>query len=404
MANCRAIHQAKLTSVTRASVMRKIVIFFYIDALNSSFITPSIMPFLSDLATDRYYKELENVLGYSFAMQSCMLSGKYPEENNHWMPYFYSPENSSMLFKTFKKVGTVFPLDRLPLIRHLTVRQTRSFFLKDGVHANNIPLRVIDKIALYPYYYMCELPFFYELAKILDKKYQVPLAYLGPPKTKRPIYVPLLEHIKASHHENELIMTYDDMLDGIGHRFGPYSTECLHYAKSVDRVLLSVYQKLKNVFEKDFTFIVFSDHGQCEQSHSLDLLPKFGQKGLKFGDDYVCFIDATLALFWPRNEAVEEKMLNILGRIGSGKVIDENLQKKYHIRFNDTRYGEIIFVLEPGVTFFPNFFSPFGSMKGLHGYLPEEEVQKSFLISNKKLSLHLSHVKDIADLLLNLFS
>lgn len=404
MANCRAIHQAKLTTVARASVMRKKVIFFYIDALNSSFLTPSIMPFLSDLATDHYYKELENVLGYSFAIQSCMLSGKYPEENNHWMPYFYSPENSSMLFKTFKKVGSILALDRLPPLRHSTVGQIRRFLSKNGVHPNNIPLHVIDKIALYPYYYMCELPFFHKLGERLEKRYQASLTYLGPPKIKRHMYVPLLKHIKASNHESELIIAYDDTLDGLGHRLGPYSTECLHYAKSLDRVLSVVYQKLKKIFKKDFIFIAFSDHGQCEQSYNLNLLSELGKKELKFGDDYVCFIDATLALFWPKNEAVKEKMLNILGRIGLGKVIDENLQKRYHIRFNDKRYGEIIFVLEPGVTFFPNFFSPFGSMKGLHGYLPEEEVQKSFLISNEKLSFHFSHVKGSRNLLLNLFS
>ena len=383
--------------------MKNLDVFFYIDALNSSFLTPDIMPFLSSLAT-RSYCELENVLGYSFAIQSCMLSGKYPDETNHWLPYIYSPEESPLIFKTLNRISAVFPLDRLPLLRHLTVGQIRQLLLKNGVRINNVPLRIVDKIALYPYYYMCELPFFHKLTELLEKRYQASLTYLGPPKIKGNIYVPLLKHIKVSNRENELIIAYDDTLDGLGHRLGPYSTECLHYAKSLDRVLLLVYQKLKNVFEKDFAFIVFSDHGQCEQSCNFNILSELDKKELKFGDDYICFVDATLALFWPKNESVKEKMQKILSGIELGKVIDENLQKKYHIRFKDKRYGEIIFVLEPGVTFFPNFFSPFGSMKGLHGYLPEKEVQKSFLISNEKLSLHLSHVKDTINLLLNLFS
>ncbi len=77
--------------------MQELVIFFYIDALNSSFIAPSIMPFLSNLATKHRYTQLENVIGYSFAIQSCMLSGKYPEETNHWLPYFYSPQESPIV-------------------------------------------------------------------------------------------------------------------------------------------------------------------------------------------------------------------------------------------------------------------------------------------------------------------
>src|SRR3989337_15251 len=111
--------------------MKKLVLFFYIDALNYSFLTPSTMPFLSDIAKNHYYQELENVVGYSFAIQSCMLSGKYPEENNHWMPYFYFPENSPMLFKTFGKVGAVFMLDKFPLLRYLATRLTRKFVLKE---------------------------------------------------------------------------------------------------------------------------------------------------------------------------------------------------------------------------------------------------------------------------------
>lgn len=382
--------------------MKNLVVFFYIDALNSSFLVPDVMPFLSSLATQHSYYELENVPGYSFAIQSCMLSGKYPEETDHWLPYFYSPQKSPIMFKTLNKIGAVFPLDRLPTLRWLVVDQTRHFLLEEGVRINNVPLRIIDKLALYPYYYMCELPFFHELKKQLERKCQASLTYIGPPKTRKHLYESLLKYIKASDYEKEFIITYDEALDGLGHKFGPYSTECLHYAKSLDRILLRLYQKLKKSFGKDLTFFVFSDHGQCEQTHHLNLLLELGRKTLDLGEDYLCFVDATLALFWPKNKIVKEKIFKVLREIKIGKVIDESLQKKYHIRFNDQRYGEIIFLLKPGGTFFPNFFSPFSAMKGLHGYLPEDEVQKGFLISSKKSSHPYRHVKDFRNLLLDI--
>jgi len=382
--------------------MRKIATFFYIDALNSSFLNPSIMPFLSDLATNHYYKELENVAGYSFAIQSCMLSGKYPEETNHWMPYFYSPQKSSTLFKTFNKVGTLFALDKTPRLRYMLTEGTRWFVLKEGVHANNIPFNVIDKMAIYPYYYMCELPFFHKLRELLERECQASLAYIGPPKIRSNIYGPLLKYIQASNHKVEFIIAYDDRLDMLGHEFGPYSTECLRYAKSLDTVLRRVYQKLKRRFETDLTFIVFSDHGQCEKTYEFNLLFELGKNGLNLAEDYFCFVDATLALFWPENEVVQEKILKILGGNESGQVISEDRQEKYHIKFNDKRYGEIIFVLKPGGTFSPNFFSPFGSMKGLHGYLPEEGLQKGFLISDENLSYSYDHVKNFRDFSLNI--
>lgn len=386
------------------SVMKNLIVFFYIDALNSSFLTSDTMPFLSSLAKKHSCCELENVLGYSFAIQSCMLSGKYPEETNHWLPYFYSPRESPILFRTLNKVGAVFPIDRFSAVRHLMVDQIRRFLLKEGVRTNNVPLTMIDKLALYPYYYMCELPFFNELKELLDKKCQASLTYMGPPKLKKHLYGSLLKYIRASKYENELIIAYDDALDGLGHRFGPYSTECLDYANSLDRLLFRVYEKLEKRFGKSLTFLVFSDHGQCRRAHSLDLLSELQRKALHFAEDYLCFVDATMALFWPQSVLVKEKILNILHEMKIGKVVDEDLRERYHIKFNDARFGEIIFVLKPGGTFFPNFFSPFSAMRGLHGYFPEDEVQKGFLISSKQFSYQPKHVKDLRNLLLEVSS
>lgn len=397
-----AYDDSEVGQSTRVFIMKKIVVFFYIDALNSSFVSPSIMPFLANLATEHYHKELENVAGYSFAIQSCLLSGKYPEETNHWMPYFYSPKGSPLLFKTFNKIGKVFPLDMLPFLRYFMVRGSRKFFLRDGAQANNIPLCEIDRMALYPYYYMYELPFFSELQRLLDKTSRTKLSYIGPPKIRTQLYNCLLQYIKTSEHESEVIIAYDDTLDALGHMFGPYSPQCLHYAESLDHILSVIYQRLAGIFGRELMFFIFSDHGQCECSYQFNLLSELDKKKLKLSDDYLCFIDATLALFWPRDNVVKEKILEILGEIKIGKVIDETLQKRYHIRFNDERYGEIIFVLKPGGTFLPNFFSPFNAMKGLHGYLPEEEVQKGYLISNKNFSYPFRHIKDFRNLLLSI--
>ncbi|RLI45284.1 hypothetical protein DRO69_05625, partial [Candidatus Bathyarchaeota archaeon] len=165
--------------------MKNLVIFLYIDALNSSFLKPDVMPFLSNFAAKYHYQVLENVIGYSFAIQSCILSGRYPEETNHWLPYFYAPQKSPMIFKTLNKIGAVIPFDRFPLLRYLTVGRLRSFILEEGVRVNNVPFSIIDKLALYPYYYMCELPFFDELKEVLEKKYQVPLTYIGPPNVRK---------------------------------------------------------------------------------------------------------------------------------------------------------------------------------------------------------------------------
>ena len=98
-----------VTPRLRGEIMSKTTVFFYIDALDSGMLSAKFTPFLFNLANKGYYQKLENIAGFSFAIQSCMLSGKYPDENLHWMPYFYSPENSPILFKALSNVGRIAP-------------------------------------------------------------------------------------------------------------------------------------------------------------------------------------------------------------------------------------------------------------------------------------------------------
>jgi len=385
--------------------MSKTTVFFYIDALDSGVLSAKFTPFLFNLANKGFYQKLENIAGYSFAIQSCMLSGKYPDENLHWMPYFYSPKNSPMLFKALSKVGRITPLDRFSYARYGLLWTLRKLFIRKGVHANNIPLSVIGNLYLFPYYYMNELPFFYELKKLLDEKCQTALIYLGPPKVKGDVYSSLLRYVKGStNKKTKVILVYEDALDRIGHAFGPSSSEYVNYVRKLDKLLANTCSEILKI-DTHATFLFFSDHAQSQLTNCVDIISTLGKFGLQMPNDYQCFIDATVGLFWPNNSTIQERMISILRLLKAGTLIDYRLREKYHLKFADTKmYGDLIYILKPGWAFFPNFFSPFGPMKGLHGYLPEDEVQKSFLISNKKISLHTTHVKDVKNLLLNLSS
>ena len=122
-------------------------------------------------------------------------------------------------------------------------------------------------------------------------------------------------------------------------------------------------QNLKS-YGKHLRFLVFSDHGQCKQVYSYNILAELSRFGLKFGRDYFCFVDATLVLFWPQNETKKQRILMALQTIKHGTLIDDTRRKLYHMNFNDNRFGEIVFALQPGGTFFPNFFARSRTMRG----------------------------------------
>jgi hypothetical protein len=385
--------------------MKKLILFFYIDALNHDVITPSVMPFLSNLMENNYYQEVENVLGYSFAIQSSMLSGKYPDESLHWMPYFFSPEKSSLLFKTITKLGHVFPIDNAPPLRYLVERFSSEFFMKKGVKANNTPTSVMDRISIYPYYYINELPFYNELKQFLQIEYSSSLDYFGPPKMRGDeVYRLLLERFKKNADDNvEFLIIYEDRLDNIGHGFGPYSDNYKKFARYLDKILMGIYRKVKNSLGQNVIFFFFSDHGQYQFINSLDIISSLAREHVMFMKDYICFIDATLTLFWPMGNSNRDKIESILSFTEEGILIGEKLREKYHLKFGQNKmYGDLIYVLKPGWTFFPNFFSCFGTMKGLHGYLPENHAQKALLISDETCELRICHVKDIRNLIVEL--
>ena len=81
----------------------KKMLFIYVDALNSNFVNSNAMPFVYNMAKEHCYQELENVIGYSFAIQSSMLSGEYPENNDHWMPYFLFSRDISIIIQSIWK-------------------------------------------------------------------------------------------------------------------------------------------------------------------------------------------------------------------------------------------------------------------------------------------------------------
>lgn len=385
------------------SDLKSLTLFLYVDALNNDCINPYTMPFLSNL-TKSYYQSLDNVFGYSFAIQSAMLSGKYPDENNHWMPYYFSEDGSPFFFQVFGKVSRLLQLDKVPKIQFLSLMESRRFFVKKGVPANNVPSGMIGKIGVFPYYYMCELPFFQELGNLLLQKYNVKFTYIGPPEFRIPIYDKLISHINSSTFDNEFILGYDDKLDIYGHGFGPYSQKYQDYVRMLDKRLEKVYNNLKEKFKDKFNFIVFSDHSQCPTTAVINLLHLINKRNLSFGKDYYCFIDATIALFWPTSNASREAIIQSLSTLKSGVLITDELRKKYHIAFKNNMYGDLIFALNPGSIFFPNFFNPFSAMKGLHGFRPEEDVQKTFILSDKPPSYNCTHVKDFRKLAIDLAS
>ena len=79
-------------------------ILVYVDALPLKSINADATPFLHLLKNESDTYTLENIMGYSFGIQSTLLSGKLPSETEHWMPYIRSP-NKRSLIRVMSSIG-----------------------------------------------------------------------------------------------------------------------------------------------------------------------------------------------------------------------------------------------------------------------------------------------------------
>ena len=132
-------------------------------------------------------------------------------------------------------------------------------------------------------------------------------------------------------------------LDGIAHRYGTKSEEVKREVQRLDK-------KLKNM-KWD---IIMSDHGM------LDI-----KEFVKVPETEKCFIDSTLARYWgekPRGMPTEKCKL---------------------IKWKNKKYGDWIYLANPGVCFLPNYWQT-NKVKAMHGYNPKLKDMKAFYIINRK--------------------
>lgn len=178
-----------------------------------------------------------------------------------------------------------------------------------------------------------------------------------------------VEEMASLKLEDDLNIVFLDEFDALGHKYGPHSS----IVKRRILKLLNELEIMRNA-QKNVSLIMFSDHGMQEVQQRFDVLKKLElveSSGFELGKDYMVFLDATMARFWVRSQGGQQAIFSALSD-APGHILSTREIENYNIPVND-RFGNLIFLADPGVEVFPNFFHPFfaGYVRGLHGYAPE---------------------------------
>ena len=175
---------------------------------------------------------------------------------------------------------------------------------------------------------------------------------------------------KESWKKLDIDYVYFPDLDKIGHKYGTESKEIIKEIKKIDKV----------ISKKSFD-ILLSDHGMIDVKKIVEVpLTKN------------CFIDSDMARYWGSKEELENIRNNL--PLKEGKILN----------WPNKNYGDLIFLANPGILIFQNYWYGKEKIKGMHGYDGKHKEMKGIYIlrkNGKRKNLKVKELHEIFKEMLN---
>lgn len=372
----------------------KLSLFIFIDAFGRELFLRHPF-FLNGLIRD--HKKLDTILGYSSACDPSIISGKLPSEHLMWSSFYYDPEHSP--FKWTKALA-ILPdfIFRRGRVRHYLSRLIKrvlgftGYFQLYGVPFKILPLfNYAEKKRIWePGGLLCGETIFDELARRKTPHYVHDSAVSDEIKLAR---------LTADIRSQLIEFAYCSLgrLDALMHAVGTKDNSVTELIRWYDLQIRQLIKTAEEYYE-EVVWYVFTDHGMHDITEGYDLIADIEKTGLRWNRDYVAFYDSTMARFWFLNDAAQKKTTLLLGSHPKGRILTEQELKTQGVWFADGMYGQLIFLMNPGIQITPSFMGV-KQIKGMHGYHPQDADSAASICSNHELPADLTNIRQIYHLM-----
>jgi hypothetical protein len=371
-------------------------IFVLIDALGWAFVEDR--DFLSDLLPHR--RPLRTVLGYSSGAIPTILTGRLPAEHGHWNLFYHDPTGSPFGW-----------------LKHLA-------FIPDHLLNHRVTRRLLKELGrrvlgLGPLFEVCVSPRLLPWFNWTEKRnIYAPGGIAGGPSIFDELARQHVPHRVYSYHrftDAEILrQAVQDLQQGQTGFFFLYLSEMDRFLHGhceadaeLDRQLDSYAERLRAVFETaravdpDASLTVLSDHGMTPVRQTYNLVTEIERLGLTMPEDYLAVYDSTMARFWFFSSRGRQAITERLGSISCGRILGDAELRDLGILFPDSRYGELVFLLEPGWLIGGSDFSgPGWTPAGMHGYHPDDRHSDAILLSNRQPAAEVRTIADVYPLMI----
>jgi len=345
-------------------------IFILIDALGWSYLKDS--SFLADLLP--YRTSVQTILGFSSGAIPVLLSGRPPKDSGHWNLFYYDPKRSP-----FRWIRWVSFLPKSLLNSRIVrrgVREVTHLLNKFGGYFQiyGVPVELL------PYFDICEKKDIYRpgglpgsLFDRLEESKTRYRTYSYHDFSDRQIFDQAARDLKAQKFD--FYFLYLAEFDAFLHDRCKFEGEVQEKIRQYDKWIRDLYAQASTA-NGPIDLFVFSDHGMTPKRGGYDLLAEIRPLDLKMPGDYIAIYDSTMARFWFFNERARSRVLGKLAGLACGRILTADEIKKFGLDFSDNRFGDSIFLMNPGTLIEPSFMGTLGP-EGMHGFDPERDPHSS---------------------------
>lgn len=375
----------------RPAGKQMVTIFVLIDALGWRYVENQ--EFLNDILT--YRVPLQTILGFSSGAIPTILTGVPPAVTGHWNLFYYDPQGSpfrwlkSMQFlpdavlnhrvtrKIIKELGRrvlgmgpLFECSVSPrLLPWFNYVEKKNIYDHGGINGSRSIFDQLDQQGIahrvYSYHHLGDAEILEQAVKdIEDKKASFFFLYLS----EMDMFLHM--HCKAPEQVMERLHWYDQGL----------------------RKVFAAARKI----DPQAAMTVISDHGMTPIDNRYDLVGDIEALGLQMPPDYLAVYDSTMARFWFFTESAKQKVERRLAELRCGRILGDEELRRLGVFFADRRFGELIFLLNPGWLVSQSDFNGKGWMPiGMHGYHPDDPYSDAIFLSSDRPSLTMRTVADV---------
>lgn len=350
------------------------------------------LDFMSDVLPHR--APLRTVLGYSSGAIPTMLTGRTPAEHGQWNLFYYDPKGSP--FRWLR------PARILPE-RVLDNRVSRKLIKELGRRVLGLGglFDCAVKPTLLPFFNWTEKSNIYELngipgaVSIFDH-----LAAAGVPHRVYTYHryrdAQILAQARADIEAGaaRFFFLYLCEIDSFLHQHcsdGALIEERFAWYESELRAVLDAARRQ----DPDAVMTLFSDHGMTPVRQHHDLARDIEALGLRMPKDYLSVYDSTMARFWFFSDTARRRIVERLARVPFGRVLSDDDLGALGIRFTDRRYGDLVFLMDPGWLITSSDFNTGAWLPaGMHGYHPDDPYSDAIFLSSREPTRTLRTIAD----------